>query len=214
MRSRLFVPTTIAAVILTFPSGSAAQDSDWADVIALRAGQEVVVRADPAIDGRRSFVFANDTELVVLNLRHPSLPDGVRKRLRELSVDQPASLLAARQHVIVSDRTIRVGAGMISESGRVVVPLHEVLQTIPRGDVREIRFERTRGSKVGAIAGATAGIVAGLLTAPYWMMKQCGGSCSDEQFMLGVSLVGLPLAGALVGYMPRGEEVVVYRVGG
>ena len=66
-------------------------------------------------------------------------------------------------------------------------------------------------TKVGAAVGATAGIVVGMLTAPYWMMKQCGRSCGDEGFMLGVSLVGLPVAGALVGYMPRGEEVVVYR---
>ena len=98
-----------------------------------------------------------------------------------------------------------------TESGRVLVPLGEVLQTIPRSAVREIRLERKRGSKVGAAVGATAGIVAGLLTAPYWMMKQCNGSCGDEQFMLGVSLVGLPVAGALVGYLPRGEEVVVCR---
>jgi hypothetical protein len=59
--------------------------------------------------------------------------------------------------------------------------------------------------------GATAGAVAGLLTAPYWMMKQCGSSCGDEQFMLSASLVGLPVAGALVGYQPHRSEVIVYR---
>jgi hypothetical protein len=98
-----------------------------------------------------------------------------------------------------------------SERTPAPTPLDEVLQTIPRSAVREIRLERTRGSKVGAAVGAAAGIVAGLLTAPYWMMKQCNGSCGDEQFMLGVSLVGLPVAGALVGYMARREDVVVYR---
>ena len=210
MRSWLSLTSMVAGTSLIF-APVLVHDSDWTDVIALRWGQEVLVRADPAADGRRTFVFANDTELVVLYLRHPSLTDPVRNRLREMSVDQPASLLAARRHVMVGDRTISVGAGVISESGRVLVPLHEVLQTIPRGDVPEIRIERTRGSKVGAAAGATAGIVAGLLTAPYWMMKQCGGSCGDEQLMLGVSLVGLPLAGALVGYMPGREEVIVYR---
>lgn len=212
MRCRPVFPATIALVILIFAPVSDAQDSDWTGVIGLRPGQEVVVRADPAIDGRRSVVFADDRELVVLYLRHPSLPDPARQRLRDMSIDQPASLLAARGgQVIVGDRTISVGAGVISQSGRVIVPLQEVLQTIPRGGVREIRMERTGGSKVGAAVGATAGIVAGLLTAPYWMMKPCGGSCSDEQFMLGVSLVGLPIAGALVGYLPRPEEVIVYR---
>jgi hypothetical protein len=32
--------------------------------------------------------------------------------------------------------------------------------------------------------------------------------------MLGASLVGLLVAGALVGYMPRTEQVVVYRAMG
>lgn len=185
--------------------------ADWAAVTTLRGGTEVLLRTDSGIDGRREFVFADRAELVVLNLSHPALTRTARKGLRDIGVDQPAALLAARQHTIVSDRTISVGAGAISESGRVLVPLGEVLQTIPRRAVREIRLERQRGSKVGAAVGATAGIVAGLLTAPYWMMKQCNGSCGDEQFMLGVSLVGLPIAGAVVGYMPRGEEVVVYR---
>lgn len=211
MRSWLSITSMVAGTSLIFAPVLVAHDSNWTDVITLRRGQEILVRADPATDGRRSFVFANDTELVVLYLRHPSLTDPVRNRLREMSVDQAASLLGARRHVMVGDRTISVGAGVISESGRVLAPSHEVLQTIPRGDVREIRIERTRGSKVGAAAGATAGIVVGLLTAPYWMMKQCGGSCGDEQLMLGVSLVGLPLAGALVGYMPGREEVIVYR---
>ena len=104
------------------------------------------------MDADRSFSPATPSELVVLHLRQPSLPDLVRKRLREMSIDQPASLLAARERVIVSDRTISVGAGVISESGRTLGRLHEVLQTIPRGDVREIRIERTRGSKVGALS--------------------------------------------------------------
>jgi hypothetical protein len=212
-RFRQAFPATVALVLFCAPV-SHAQDSNWTGVIGLRPGQEVVVRADPAIDARRSFVFANDRELVVLYLRHPSLPDPVRKRLRDMSIDQPASLLASRQRIIVSDRTISLGAGVISESGRVLVPLNEVLQTIPRGDVREIRIERAGGSRAGAAVGATAGIVVGLMTAPYWMMRQCGGSCGDEQFMLGVSLVGLPVAGALVGYTPRREEMIVYRASG
>jgi hypothetical protein len=185
--------------------------NNWDSVTRLRGGTEVLLRTNSGIEGQRMFVVADGAELVVLNLSHPALTRSARKGLRDIGVDQPVALLAARHHTIVRDRTISVGAGVISESGRVLMPLGEVLQTIPRSAVREIRLERKRGSKVGAAVGATAGIVAGLLTAPYWMMKQCNGSCSDEQFMLGVSLVGLPVAGALVGYMPRGQDVVVYR---
>lgn len=195
----------------TRPAPDGFPATNWDSVTTLRGGTEVLLRTNSGIEGQRMFVFADGAELVVLNLSHPALTRSARKGLRDIGVDQPVALLGARQHTIVRDRTISVGAGVISESGRVLMPLGEVLQTIPRGAVREIRLERKRGSKVGAAVGATAGIVAGLLTAPYWMMKQCNGSCSDEQFMAGVSLVGLPVAGALVGYMPRGEEAVVYR---
>lgn len=214
MRSWRVIPSiTLSLSLISAPISASAADrnSDWANVMALPRGAQILVRAETGIDGRRSFVLADVDALVVLNLGHPALSDSVRKRLRAISVEQPTALLATRQRTIVSDRTISVGAGVISEAGRTLVALDEVLQTIARSNVREIRIERTRGSKVGAIAGATAGIVAGIVTAPYWMMKPCGGSCGDEQFMLGVSLVGLPVAGALVGYLPRGEEVVVYR---
>jgi hypothetical protein len=241
MRSWLFTPTIVAALSPILAPSTAAQApshvgkgplavaidrnidrlarptpdrfpaANWDSVTTLRGGTEVLLRTNSGIEGQRMFVFADGAGLFVLNLSHPALTRSARKGLRDIGVDQPVALLAARQHTIVRDRTISVGAGVISESGRVLVPLGEVLQTIPRSAVREIRLERKRGSKVGAAVGATAGIVAGLLTAPYWMMKQCNGSCSDEQFMVGVSLVGLPVAGALVGYMPRGEEVVVYR---
>jgi hypothetical protein len=201
----------IGRLSTTRPAPAGFPATDWDAVTTLRGGTGVLLRTDGGIDGRRTFVFADRAELVVLNLSHAALTSAARKRLRALSVDQPVAQLAARQHTIVSDRTISVGAGVISEAGRALAPLGEVVQTIPRSAVREIRLERTRGSKIGAAVGATAGTVAGLLTAPYWMMKQCNGSCGDEQFMLGASLVGLPVAGALVGYWPRGEEVVVYR---
>ena len=132
MGCRPVFPATIALVILICASVSDAQDSDWTGVIGLRPGQEVVVRADPAIDGRRSVVFADDRELVVLYLRHPSLADQARRRLRDMSIDQPTSLLASRGgQVIVGDRTISVGAGVISQSGRVIVPLQECSRPLP-----------------------------------------------------------------------------------
>ena len=185
--------------------------SDWAEVTALRPGQEILLRADTGIDGRRTFVFADAAEVVVVHLAHPALPASVRKWLRMMSADRPAELLAARRRTTVTDREISIGGGVILQAGRTVGALDEVLQTIPRGEVREIRLQRTRGSKIGAVAGAAAGVAVGLALAPYWMMKPCGGSCDDERFMFGASLVGLPIGGALVGYLPRHEEVIVYR---
>lgn len=187
--------------------------SDWAEVRALRPGQEILLRADTGIDGGRTFVFADAAELVVVHLAHPAVPASVRKWLREMAADRPAALLAARQQTTVTDREISIGGGVISQAGRTVGALDEVLQTIPRGEVHEIRLQRTRGSTLGAVAGAAAGVAAGLVLAPYWMMKPCGGGCADERFMLAASLVGLPVGGALVGYTPRQDQVIVYRSG-
>jgi len=195
--------------------GAAAQPErqQWARVIALPPGQEVLLRTDTGIDGRRTVVFADAAELTVVSLEHPALPGPVRKRMREMTADRSASLLAARQRAIIRDGDLSIGAGVISQSGRTLVALNDVLQTIPRDRVRDITIVRTRGSSVGAVAGAAGGIVAGLLTAPYLMMKPCGATCADERFLLPAALVGLPVAGALIGYQPRQSEVVVYCTG-
>ena len=185
-------------------------DSNWTAVTVLPRGRQIRLRTSTGVDGLRTVVSVDDDELIVLDLTHPALPVPVRKRLREMTLDEPGALLAARHQTIVGNRDIRVGAGAITQSGRRLVALDEVLQAIPRHAVREVRLERTQGSKVGAIAGATAGVVGGLLLAPHWMMKPCGGSCGDEQLMLTASLVGLPVAGAVAGYQPRRSEVVVY----
>lgn len=195
------------------PAEPQSPGSDWAGVTALRPGQEILLRANTGIDGRRTFVFADAAELVVVHLAHPALPAPVRKWLREMAADRPAALLAARQRTTVTDGEISVGGGVISQAGRRVGALDEVLQTVPRGEVREIRLQRTRGSTLGAVVGAAAGAAAGLVLAPYWMMKPCGGSCGDERFMLGASFVGLPVVGALVGYQSKQDEVIVYRSG-
>jgi len=59
---------------------------------------------------------------------------------------------------------------------------------------------RRRGSRTGAIVGAALGGLAGFYMMVALAEKQCGVSCSDEQFLMGVSLVGMPIAGAIVGY--------------
>ena len=42
--------------------------------------------------------------------------------------------------------------------------------------------------------------------------KQCGGSCNDEKFLMGASLVGFPVLGGSLGYWATRHEVerVVY----
>jgi hypothetical protein len=77
---------------------------------------------------------------------------------------------------------------------------------IARDDVREIRrWIGRRGSKLGAAIGAGAGAFLGFVSALNLAYRDCGGDCSDEKFLMGLSLVGMPVAGGFAGYyVPKG----------
>jgi hypothetical protein len=53
---------------------------------------------------------------------------------------------------------------------------------------------------IGAVIGAAAGAVLGVGLAIEYATRDCGSSCSDERAMIGVSLIGIPIAGGLAGY--------------
>jgi hypothetical protein len=97
----------------------------------------------------------------------------------------------------------------VDETAMTVVdlesPNHATLR-IPRADVTEIRQStRRRGSPLGAVIGAAGGFLIGYVSAVALAQKECGGSCTDEKILIGVSLVGLPVAGGLLGYrLPGG----------
>jgi hypothetical protein len=42
--------------------------------------------------------------------------------------------------------------------------------------------------------------VLGVGLAIEYATRDCGSSCSDERAMIGVSLIGIPIAGGLAGY--------------
>jgi hypothetical protein len=53
---------------------------------------------------------------------------------------------------------------------------------------------------IGAVIGAAAGVLLGVGLAVGYATRDCGSSCTDERAMIGVSLVGIPVAGGLAGY--------------
>ncbi len=78
---------------------------------------------------------------------------------------------------------------------------------IARADVDEVsQWIGRRGSPLGAVIGAGVGIVAGVWLALGLAFKQCGRSCSDEKFLIGLSLVGTPIAGGFLGYRLPGDS--------
>ena len=81
---------------------------------------------------------------------------------------------------------------------------------IARTDVSEIRQSTgRRGSLLGAVIGAAGGFALGFVSAVALADKQCGGSCADERILVGAALVGLPIAGGLLGYrLPGGYRTL------
>jgi hypothetical protein len=72
---------------------------------------------------------------------------------------------------------------------------------IARDDVIEIKeWTGGRGSLIGAAIGTAGGVLLGFGSAIALSYKVCGRSCSDEKFLRGLALVGLPIAGGLGGY--------------
>jgi hypothetical protein len=79
----------------------------------------------------------------------------------------------------------------------------------PQASVRR----STRGAWIGGLVGLGIGAVAGVGTAVGLATRQCGESCADEKVLIGVSLVGMPAAGAALGAMlgSRLDWARVYR---
>ena len=101
----------------------------------------------------------------------------------------------------------------VEDAALTVVDLESPNRTtlrIPRTDVSEIRqWTGRRGSPLGAVIGAAGGFALGLASAVALAYKQCGGSCADERILIGVSLVGMPIAGGLLGYrLPGGNRTL------
>jgi hypothetical protein len=112
------------------------------------------------------------------------------------------------------DNDVRLGPDGVFVANRKVADLGQVVERIVRSDVREIRTSmRTRGSIIGAVGGAAGGLLLGYLAAVNLAYKQCGDSCTDEKVLIGLSLVGLPVAGGVVGYtaLRRQTSETVYR---
>ncbi len=65
-------------------------------------------------------------------------------------------------------------------------------------------------SGIGMVAGTFAGILAGTSIG----LRQCGGSCNDEKVGVYAAVIGLPVAGGVIGYKlaGNGKPVLVYAV--
>lgn len=186
---------------------------DWSRVEQLAAGREITVALRGTGALRCRVAFANSDTLVVSRF---VIPDPSRRVLRALELAGPRWPAVFSGGMTSTSDSVLISRDGIFDAG---VKVGEVIG-LSRDEVLEIRGNEKRGSTgrrgsvLGAVAGASGGGVLGFFGAVSLMFKPCGGSCDDEKALMGLSLVGLPIAGGLLGYYAGGlgdRAVTLYR---
>jgi hypothetical protein len=88
-------------------------------------------------------------------------------------------------------------------------------QRIQRDQITEIsRLPERRRAIISALIGAGAGAFLAVGTSISLATRDCGGDCTDEKVLIGVSLAGMPTAGGFLGYWLGGGyrgPTTIYR---
>jgi hypothetical protein len=214
--SRAITPEALRIAIRAVPEPRKIREQaspGWSKVRRLKPGTEIIVTVAgeaPPLTGHA--VRIDDTGLTVLYLRHPGLTLDARRELLAVASDHPERLSHDRPHVVGTH--VRVAPDGVFLADQRIADPGQIVRRIARDDVRTIvRPVRRRGSKWGAVAGAAVGGFLGFGAALSFGLRQCGESCKDEERWMVASLIGLPVAGGLLGYhgLARREAETIYR---
>jgi hypothetical protein len=190
--------------------------TDWSRVRTLAPGTTLTVTVQGSQPSTRHFLLADQSELTLLNLTDPTLPASAIRVLVDTASHHPEYFGAAQAgDSFVLDKNMRMGPDGVVVGDRKVADLGAVVERVMRSEVREVSSRgRTGGSVVGATVGAAGGLLLGGLLALNLAYKQCGGSCNDEKALIGLSLIGLPIASGVLGHRAFGRKTtdVIYKV--
>ena len=212
------IASAIAAVPLDPPVPPLAGDQDrdeasgWLRIEALQPGIEITlaVTGTPAV--KTQLLIASHDAVFVVRPGGPKLPDRVSRALVGVGSQWPAVFGGGVAYSLADG--VRVADGGVFDGTRKVADLAQLVQRAPREDVREIRVAgKRKGNKPMAALGAGVGFFLGASIAVGLGYKLCGASCSDEKFLAGLSVIGLPVALGLIGYYGGGHTVggMIYR---
>jgi len=188
---------------------------DWSLVRTLAPGTELTVTVKGAQPSTRYLLRADQSELTLLNVTAPTLPAAAIRVLVDIASRHPENFSVAQHgYTFVLDQNVRMGPDGVVVGGRRVADLGMVVEVFMRSEVAEVRGNgRTQGSAYGAVGGAAGGLLLGSLLAVPLAFKACGGSCGDEKALMGLLVIGLPIAGGVLGYRAFGHKTagVIYR---
>jgi hypothetical protein len=136
----------------------------WSRVAELRPGAQVEVATMSVPLRPRTFVSANASAVTLLSLENPSMPPAAIETLRDMALRHPEYFAAMQGVNSFEQDGVRLGREGLFVDGRRIAAFDEVVATVPRDAVREIRGPVVaRGSVIGTIAGAWLGFCAGVV---------------------------------------------------
>ena len=135
--------------------------ADWQAVRNLRPGMEIVVTVRGSSAGTRYFVGADDSNLTVLNMTDPTLPRAATRLLIEIASLHPEYFVSNDQIGEFVNQNVRVTAAGVFVAGQQVASFGQVVHTIARNEVADIRTVSIHGSKVRAALWGVGGYFAG-----------------------------------------------------
>jgi hypothetical protein len=148
----------------SYGRGSVRPESNWSRVGEIEPGKEVRVVARGRQPVFRYFVRVGPSDITLLNLTDPTLPDAAIRMLRDLASERPEGLAATQTKGAFAEGGVRVSREGVFIAERKAAELGEVLQVIARSDVVEISGPVVaRGSVLGALLGGYVGLAVGVL---------------------------------------------------
>jgi hypothetical protein len=176
----------------------------WSRVGELAPAANLVVTAKGLQPGSRHFVLADEFVLTVLNLTDPTLPAVSTRVLRDMASRHPEYFAAMQGSGVFEEGNVRVGRAGVFVDDRRVADLGQIVETIARNDVTEIRGPVVaRGSVLGAILGGWLGFAVGVVPG-------LGGASTAVAWPL---LIGSVAGGGFLGFhwSSHESEGVIYR---
>jgi hypothetical protein len=177
---------------------------DWSRVGEIRPATEIVVttaRSEPQI---RYFVMADESRIITLNLTNATMPAASARVLRDLASQHPGYFTALGTTGTIAQGNVRIGRDGLFVANRKVADLEQIVETIARDHVSEIRGTVVaRGSVAGAVLGGWIGFAVGAVPA-------LGGAPDAIAWLVLASAVGV---GGFLGFHWSSHETegIVYR---
>ena len=189
-------------------------ESNWSRVRKLASGREIVVTVKGSPPAQRHFVAGDEADLTVVNLTDPTLPAAARDVLRDMAANHPDYFAVADKQSFVNG-TVRVAPDGVFVTDRKVADLGQVVETIARRDIAEIKTrQKGRGvaGHLGPLGGYFVGAMSGGFVAGFACQAAVGRDRCDTGAFLTGALVG-GIAGGIYGFRAANRETedVIYR---